>query len=134
MGEPDNATPLSPSLSPTAGVWRCTDPRQWQHRRLDPRNRTRGLQPVHVQPVERDHPSWSPNGDRIFFNSNRNGSYELYEKSTTGSADETLVVPMVQSHRLVHRRARGALPSGAIPRPTGTSGFCRMEDTTNRIR
>lgn len=33
-------------------------------------------------------PVWSPDGRRIVFASNRNGSYHLFEKPTDGSADE----------------------------------------------
>jgi WD40-like Beta Propeller Repeat len=35
-------------------------------------------------------PTWSPDGRRIIFTSNRNGVYDLYEKPTDGAADERL--------------------------------------------
>ena len=35
-------------------------------------------------------PTWSPDGGRIIFTSNRSGVYDLYEKPSTGTADEML--------------------------------------------
>lgn len=35
-------------------------------------------------------PTWSPDGRRIIFTSNRNGVYDLYEKPADGAASETL--------------------------------------------
>ena len=35
-------------------------------------------------------PTWSPDGRRIIFTSNRNGVYDLYEKLTDGASDERL--------------------------------------------
>ena len=36
-------------------------------------------------------PTWSPDGKRIIFTSNRAGVYDLYEKPSDGSANETLL-------------------------------------------
>jgi Tol biopolymer transport system component len=36
-------------------------------------------------------PVWSPDGDRLFFLSNRRGPMELYERSLTGGAESTLL-------------------------------------------
>jgi Tol biopolymer transport system component len=38
-------------------------------------------------------PVWSPDSSRIIFQSNRTGVYDLYEKSTTGTDDGTLIQP-----------------------------------------
>ena len=39
-------------------------------------------------------PSWSPDGLRIFFPSNRNGTFDLYVKSATGAGQEEVLVRM----------------------------------------
>jgi Tol biopolymer transport system component len=36
-------------------------------------------------------PTWSPDGTRIIFTSNRSGVYDLYEKPADGAANETLI-------------------------------------------
>lgn len=36
-------------------------------------------------------PTWSPDGRRIVFTSNRSGVYDLYEKASTGAGEEQLV-------------------------------------------
>ena len=35
-------------------------------------------------------PTWSPDGSRIIFTSNRSGVYDLYQKASSGAGDETL--------------------------------------------
>jgi len=35
-------------------------------------------------------PTWSPDGSRVAFSSNRNGNYDLYEKLSNGGSDEQL--------------------------------------------
>jgi Tol biopolymer transport system component len=42
-------------------------------------------------------PVWSPDSSRIIFRSQRTGVYNLYEKSTTGANDETLLLPSSHS-------------------------------------
>src|SRR6516165_12719718 len=44
-------------------------------------------------------PIWSPDGSQVIFRSTRNGSYDLFEKPTTGTADEhpLLVTPQAKS-------------------------------------
>lgn len=36
-------------------------------------------------------PTWSPDGSRIVFTSNRSGVYDLYQKASSGSGEETLL-------------------------------------------
>jgi eukaryotic-like serine/threonine-protein kinase len=36
-------------------------------------------------------PTWSPNGDEIFFSSNRHGIYEIYRKVTSGSGNDDVL-------------------------------------------
>jgi Tol biopolymer transport system component len=36
-------------------------------------------------------PTWSPDGSRIIFTSNRSGVYDLYQKSSSGAGSETLL-------------------------------------------
>ena len=38
-------------------------------------------------------PFWSPKGDRIVFDSNRTGAYNLYQKTTDGSGHDELLLP-----------------------------------------
>jgi eukaryotic-like serine/threonine-protein kinase len=52
----------------------------------------RGLQTRFTfDPANDRTPLWSPNDDRIVFSSNRKGHYDLYVKTTTGSAPEELL-------------------------------------------
>jgi len=94
VGEPDSGAPMSPSLSRDGR-------RLAMHRAVD------GNVDVWILDLARGafsrftshsaneiHPLWSPDGTRIFFNSNRRGSYALFEKATDGAADETLVAAM----------------------------------------
>src|SRR5262249_33652460 len=40
------------------------------------------------------YPIWSPDGSRVFFSSNRGGSYNLFQKAADGSSEEE---PLLQS-------------------------------------
>jgi hypothetical protein len=42
-------------------------------------------------------PTWSPNGNRIVFNSDRQGVYDLYEKDVTGAGTERLLLETPQN-------------------------------------
>jgi Tol biopolymer transport system component len=94
LGNPDEAEPLSPSLSPDGR-------RLAMHRSVDGNidiwmlETGRGALSRFTSHVANEiHPLWSPDGSRLLFSSNRTGAYDLYEKSTTGPADETLVMPV----------------------------------------
>jgi serine/threonine protein kinase/Tol biopolymer transport system component len=93
-GEPDPAYPRSPSLSP--------DGRRLAMHRVVAGNtdiwtlelgrgalsRFTSNAAIEIWPI------WSPDGSRILFSSNRDGSFALYEKATDGAADEKLVLSM----------------------------------------
>ena len=92
--EPDSAFPGSPSLSPDG-------------RRLAMHRVVAGNVDIWMLELERGAlsrftsnaaneiwPIWSPDARRIFFSSNRDGSYALYEKASDGAADQKLVLAM----------------------------------------
>ena len=64
----------------------------------DPRSRTSDIwvldvargasQRLTFDPAEEDEPSWSPDGLRVAFKSQRNGPFDLFTKPATGAADE----------------------------------------------
>ena len=94
VGQPDDASPLSPAWSPDRR-------RIAVHRQVDGNvdiwllDVDRGtLSRFTSHPANEVQPLWSPKGDRLVFNSNRSGSYQVYEKSTVGGPDEKLVIPM----------------------------------------
>src|SRR4029077_2570537 len=39
-------------------------------------------------------PLWSPDGLRVLFSSNRNGAYDVYTKSASGTGQEELLIKM----------------------------------------
>ena len=95
--EPDNAAPASPSLSPDGrivalhrvvngnwDVWLLELGRNIFHR-------------FTTDPAIDVYPIWSPDGSHIAFNSGRDGSISLYQKSTTTDANEQLLLPTPQS-------------------------------------
>ena len=92
VGEPDPSFPVSPSLSP--------DGRRLAMHRVVAGNTDiwmlelgRGaLSRFTSNAANEIWPIWSPDGRRILFSSNRDGSYALYEKATDGAADEKLVL------------------------------------------
>jgi len=93
VGEPDDGFPVSPAWSP--------DRRQIAtHRQKDGNvdiwllDVARGsLSRFTTHAANEIQPLWSPKGDRIVFNSNRSGSYQLFEKSLGGS-EERLLLPL----------------------------------------
>jgi Tol biopolymer transport system component len=93
VGGPINGNPLSPTLS--------TDHRRLAfHRSVDGNvdlwvfDIGRGaLSRLTSNPANDIHPTWSPDGTRILFTSNRTGAYQLYEKSIASGA-ETLIIPL----------------------------------------
>jgi Tol biopolymer transport system component len=48
-------------------------------------------------PANEIHALWSPDGSKVLFSSNRNGAYELYEKSAEGTNTEEKLVLALQS-------------------------------------
>ena len=93
VGGPISGNPLSPTLS--------ADQRRLAfHRSVDGNvdlwvfDIGRGaLSRLTSNPANDIHPTWSPDGTRILFSSNRTGEYHLYEKSIASGA-ETQVVPL----------------------------------------
>jgi Tol biopolymer transport system component len=91
IGEPDGSNPLSPGLS--------NDQRRLAvHRNVGGNvdiwliDTGRGVLSRFTSNAANEiHPLWSPDGSHIAFTSNRNGTYELYEKSTIGSGEEQLL-------------------------------------------
>jgi Tol biopolymer transport system component len=94
VGEPDEANPLSAAISP--------DGRQLaMHRVVDANvdiwllDTVRGsLSRLTTDGANDIHPLWSQDGRRIFFASNRGGSYELYEWSIVKDQPERKVVSL----------------------------------------
>ena len=66
-------------------------------------------------------PIWSPDGDRIVFNSNRQGVYNLYEKRVTGSGNERLLLATPQNKAPVDWSPDGRFV--LYRSPTLTTGF-----------
>jgi eukaryotic-like serine/threonine-protein kinase len=66
-------------------------------------------------------PIWSPDGDRIVFNSNRQGAYDLYEKRVTGSGNERLLLATPQNKAPVDWSPDGRFV--LYRSPTLTTGF-----------
>jgi Tol biopolymer transport system component len=94
VGEPDPANAAAPSPSPDGthvAMFRrgqdAPDSDIWQ---LETRRGV--LTRFTTTPGEDIFPSWSRDGARIAFTSNRNRLYELYAKSTQGAGEETLLV------------------------------------------
>jgi eukaryotic-like serine/threonine-protein kinase len=93
VGEPIGGNPLSPSLS--------TDQRWLAFHRATGGNVdlwrfdiARGvLSRLTSNPGNDIHPTWSPDSSRILFSSNRNGSYEAFEKSIA-SGEEKAFLPL----------------------------------------
>lgn len=87
-----------------AGIYRTLtispDGKRVAIERADPRTQNRDIWLVDVitgamtrftsDPGWDAFPTWSPDGRRIIFTSNRNGVYDLYEKAADGAANETL--------------------------------------------
>jgi Tol biopolymer transport system component len=92
LGDPDDAQPVGVSPAPGGGevaVFRrgATDSDVWL---FDTR---RGVLSRFTTTAGEDiFPSWSRNGTRIAFTSNRGGGFALYQKATTGPDPETLLL------------------------------------------
>jgi serine/threonine protein kinase len=94
IGTPDRDSPSSPVLSPdgkTVALMRGN----LASRNIDIwlTDVGRGiLRRFTVDPGVDGNPIWSPDGGRVAFMSNRNGSFDLFEKPTDGSAEERRVI------------------------------------------
>jgi len=92
LGDPDSAGPLHPELS--------ADGRKLAIRRSVNSNVDIWLLETGRGIVSRftsdaaveDYPVWSPDGKQIVFQSNRAGSFDLYQKSTNGEGTEQLLL------------------------------------------
>jgi len=97
VGDPDSASPANPSPSP--------DGRRIAINRTVNRNTDvwildlgRGsLSRFTFDPAADSGQAWSPDGSRIVFTSNRNGVYDLYQKSATGAGSEDLLLATAQN-------------------------------------
>jgi serine/threonine protein kinase/Tol biopolymer transport system component len=88
VGSPDRGAPHSPALSPDGR-------RLALHRNFDGNTdiwiveTDRGrLTRLTSDPANDIHPTWSPDGRRVVFGSNRTGEYRLYERSIAGLGEE----------------------------------------------
>jgi len=52
----------------------------------------KGLTRFTFDPGNDDFPVWSPDGQRIFWTSNKTGTYQLYQKAANGSGDESVAL------------------------------------------
>jgi Tol biopolymer transport system component len=94
VGNLDRGVPLSPAVSPDGN-------RVALQRNIDGNVDIwildlgrGGLSRFTTHTAAEIHPLWSVDGTRILFNSNRTGSYQLYEKSTLGIPEEKPILPM----------------------------------------
>ena len=94
IGTPDQDSPASPALSPdgkTVALMRGS----LALRNIDIwlADVGRGiLRRFTIDPLTDADPIWSPDGARVAFMSNRNGSFDLFEKPTDGSTEERRVL------------------------------------------
>jgi serine/threonine protein kinase len=97
VGEPDNAAPANPSISPDGrrvALFRTVGGNVdiWT---LD---LMRGvLTRFTSNPANDASPIWSPDGKYVVFNSNRNGVFDLYRKAATGTGTEELLLTTTQN-------------------------------------
>ncbi len=99
VGGPDASTPINPSLSPDG-------------RRVAVRRLVNGNSDIWLLDVARNVLSrftfdpaiefaavWAPDGSRLAFNSNRNGAFDLFQKSAAGAGveDVLLVTPQLKT-------------------------------------
>jgi serine/threonine protein kinase/Tol biopolymer transport system component len=97
VGEPDNAAPANPSISPDGrrvALFRTVDGNMdiWMLDLL------RGvLTRFTSEPGNDASPIWSPDGKYVVFNSNRNGVFDLYRKAATGTGNEELMLATPQN-------------------------------------
>ena len=94
VGQPESNPSLSPVVSPDGrriAIHRMVNGNTdiWL---LD--TERGGLSRFTTHPANDIHALWSPDGRRILFSSNRTGTYELYEKSTVGPAEERSILPV----------------------------------------
>jgi len=88
VANPDSPGPLNPSLSPngrSVAVQRNND--IW----LTELGRA-VLSRFTFDPGLEMGPTWSPDGSRIVFNSNRKGTYDLYQRPATGAGNDELLL------------------------------------------
>jgi serine/threonine protein kinase len=97
VGEPDDANTMTPDLSPNGRYVALTrtvngNPDVWL---LEV---ARGLLSRFTShPAQDGNPIWSPDGQRIVFNSNRDVTFDLYVKSISGTAPEERLLRTMQS-------------------------------------
>jgi Tol biopolymer transport system component len=68
-------------------------------------------------PADDRFPIWSPDGARVVFASNRNGTYDLYQKQANGSGNEEVLLQSAEN-------------KPAPGRPTGVSSCIRRTVAT----
>jgi Tol biopolymer transport system component len=122
VGEPADYS--NPALSP--------DERSLAVGRLDPQRKSRDLwifdlmrgtsTRLTFDPAEEFNPTWSPDGTRVAFTSDRRGVREIYQKPANGSGDDALLVESTDWPKhvedwspdgkyLLYNYSRGGLPS-----------------------
>jgi len=93
VGSPDTLAPSAPSLSPD-GRFIALDRTMDIRRDIWLLETARGvLRRLTFDPDEDNSPIWSPDGRRLVFTSNRQGTGALYEMSTSGNGDEKPFLP-----------------------------------------
>jgi len=82
-------------------------------------------------------PTWSPDGTRVVFSSNRNGAFDLYEKPAAGAGTEESLLTTAQTKFASDWSPAGAFSSiAALTRrgQTLTSGLSREMENKNPFR
>jgi hypothetical protein len=77
------------------------------------------------RPILNSVPIWSPDSDRIVFNSNRDGVWNLYQKASNGAGSEEPILKSSESKLPTDWHTTGALSSSRLspPRPDMISGL-----------
>jgi hypothetical protein len=65
-------------------------------------------------PADENNPTWSPDGSRIAFSSNRTGTHEIYQKLANGSGGDEFLLASVNGPHYVGERAACAMSGHAL--------------------